>query len=78
MIAVPSALIACHLHALHVLRVPTHCTLPLPFCTGGDVVSVLYAAFLGGFAIGQAAPNLQYFIQASDKRLWAAAILLLA
>ncbi len=28
---------------------------------GGDVVSVLFAALIGGFALGQAAPNLQYF-----------------
>ena len=29
-------------------------------CTaGGDVVNVLFAALMGGFALGQAAPNLQ-------------------
>ena len=28
---------------------------------GGDVMSVLFAALIGGFALGQAAPNLQYF-----------------
>ncbi|KAK9810283.1 hypothetical protein WJX72_007941 [[Myrmecia] bisecta] len=29
--------------------------------TGGDVMNVLFAALIGGFALGQAAPNLQYF-----------------
>ncbi len=29
--------------------------------TGGDVMSVLFAALLGGFALGQAAPNIQFF-----------------
>ena len=33
--------------------------------TGGDVLNVLFAALFGGFALGQAAPNLQYFAQAS-------------
>jgi len=33
---------------------------------GGDVANVLFAALFGGFALGQAAPNLQYFAQASD------------
>ncbi len=28
---------------------------------GGDVMNVLFAALIGGFALGQAAPNLQYF-----------------
>lgn len=27
--------------------------------TGGDVVNVLFAALIGGFALGQAAPNMQ-------------------
>ncbi|KAL4457545.1 hypothetical protein ABPG75_012410 [Micractinium tetrahymenae] len=30
---------------------------------GGDVVAVLFSALIGGFALGQAAPNMQYFIQ---------------
>jgi ATP-binding cassette, subfamily B (MDR/TAP), member 1 len=29
--------------------------------TGGDVMQVLFAAVIGGFALGQAAPSLQYF-----------------
>ena len=29
------------------------------------MVNVLFAALIGGFALGQAAPNLQYFTQAS-------------
>lgn len=28
---------------------------------GGDVMNVLFAALIGGFALGTAAPNLQYF-----------------
>ena len=28
---------------------------------GGDVMSVLFAALLGGFALGQAAPSIQFF-----------------
>ena len=32
--------------------------------TGGEVLNVLFAALIGGFALGQAAPNLQYFQQA--------------
>ena len=36
---------------------------------GGDVVNVLFAALLGGFALGQAAPNMQYFMQASARLL---------
>lgn len=28
---------------------------------GGDVMTVLFSALIGGFALGQAAPNLQYF-----------------
>jgi ATP-binding cassette subfamily B (MDR/TAP) protein 1 len=31
---------------------------------GGDVMSVLFAALLGGFALGQAAPNIQFFAAA--------------
>lgn len=31
--------------------------------TGGDVLNVLFSALIGGFALGQAAPNLQYFQQ---------------
>jgi ABC-type multidrug transport system fused ATPase/permease subunit len=31
--------------------------------TGGDVVNVLFSALIGGFALGQAAPNVQYFQQ---------------
>ena len=31
----------------------------LTTAAGGDVMSVLFAALLGGFALGQAAPNLQ-------------------
>ncbi|CAL8467005.1 g6541 [Coccomyxa elongata] len=31
---------------------------------GGDVMSVLFAALLGGFALGQAAPNIQFFVAA--------------
>lgn len=31
---------------------------------GGKVLSVLLAALLGGFALGQAAPNFQYFSRA--------------
>jgi ATP-binding cassette subfamily B (MDR/TAP) protein 1 len=34
-----------------------------PFPAGGDVVNVLFSALIGGFALGQAAPNLQYFAQ---------------
>lgn len=30
---------------------------------GGDVLNVLFAALIGGFALGQAAPNAQYFQQ---------------
>ena len=33
--------------------------------TGGDVLNVLFAALIGGFALGQAAPNIQYFQQGS-------------
>ncbi|GAB4820940.1 hypothetical protein N2152v2_007986 [Parachlorella kessleri] len=32
--------------------------------TGGDVLNVLFAAIIGGFALGQAAPNFQYFATA--------------
>lgn len=31
--------------------------------TGGEVLNVLFAALIGGFALGQAAPNVQYFQQ---------------
>lgn len=31
--------------------------------SGGDVMSVLVAVLTGGFAIGQAAPNIQYFVK---------------
>ena len=30
---------------------------------GGDVLNVIFAAIIGGFALGQAVPNLQYFNQ---------------
>ena len=33
------------------------------------MVNVLFAALLGGFALGQAAPNMQYFMQASARLL---------
>ncbi|EFN58606.1 hypothetical protein CHLNCDRAFT_34209 [Chlorella variabilis] len=36
---------------------------------GGDVVNVLFSALIGGFALGQAAPNAQYFQQASRQLL---------
>ena len=41
--------------------------------TGGGVVNVLYAAILGGVALGQAAPNIQYFIsgKAAGARVFA-------
>jgi ATP-binding cassette subfamily B (MDR/TAP) protein 1 len=31
--------------------------------TGGDVLNVIFAAIIGGFALGQAAPSVQYFLQ---------------
>ncbi len=31
------------------------------FLAGGEVMNVLFAALIGGFAVGQAAPNLKYF-----------------
>lgn len=31
--------------------------------TGGDVLNVIFAAIIGGFALGQAAPSFQYFLQ---------------
>ena len=31
------------------------------FFAGGEVMNVLFAALIGGFAVGQAAPNLKYF-----------------
>jgi len=34
--------------------------LPSSFA-GGEVMNVLFAALIGGFAVGQAAPNLKYF-----------------
>lgn len=39
---------------------------------GGAVVNVLYAAILGGVALGQAAPNIQYFVagKAAGARVW--------
>ena len=39
---------------------------------GGSVVNVLYAAILGGVALGQAAPNVQYFVagKAAAARVW--------
>ncbi|KDD76691.1 ABC transporter, partial [Helicosporidium sp. ATCC 50920] len=41
--------------------------------TGGEVLNVLFAALIGGFALGQAAPNLQYFQQgrAAGARVFA-------
>jgi ATP-binding cassette, subfamily B (MDR/TAP), member 1 len=30
--------------------------------TGGDVVQVITAALIGGFSLGQAAPNLAHFV----------------
>ncbi|KFM27090.1 ABC transporter B family member 4 [Auxenochlorella protothecoides] len=35
--------------------------------TGGQVLNVLFAALIGGFALGQAAPNLQYFQQGATS-----------
>jgi len=35
--------------------------------TGGEVINVLFSALIGGFALGQAAPNLQYFVQVRGK-----------
>lgn len=29
---------------------------------GGEVVNVLFAALIGGFALGMAAPNIQHFV----------------
>lgn len=29
---------------------------------GGQVVNVLFAALIGGFALGMAAPNIQHFV----------------
>ena len=43
---------------------------PLPAHAGGDVVNVLFAPLIGGFALGQAAPNLQYFTQARLRSRW--------
>ena len=31
--------------------------------TGGDVINVLFAAMIGGAALGSAAPNVQYFVK---------------
>lgn len=31
--------------------------------TGGDVLNVIFAAIIGGFALGQAAPSVRYFFQ---------------
>jgi hypothetical protein len=41
----------------------THHAPPRPSAPGGDVVNVLFSALIGGFALGQAAPNVQYFQQ---------------
>ena len=34
---------------------------------GGDVMNVLFAALIGGFALGQAVPNVQYFQQGQSS-----------
>jgi len=38
--------------------------------TGGTVMNVLIAVLLGGFAIMQGAPNLQYIIKVSIDPMW--------
>lgn len=32
------------------------------FFAGGQVLNVLFAAIIGGFALGMAAPNIQHFV----------------
>lgn len=51
---------------LAAMPVPDRPPLPdvvAPLSPGGDVVNVLFSALIGGFALGQAAPNVQYFQQ---------------
>jgi hypothetical protein len=54
---------AAHLPPAAPLRCQPSIAILLPFPAGGNVVSVLFSALIGGFALGQAAPNLQYFAQ---------------
>lgn len=38
--------------------------------TGGTVLNVLIAVLLGGFAIMQGAPNLQYMVKVREMEVW--------
>lgn len=49
---------SCHTSAV---IIPVRSTQPDDTTAGGQVMNVLFAALIGGFALGQAAPNLQYF-----------------
>lgn len=51
---------------LHCRRHPSPSP-PLANPSGGQVLNVLFAALIGGFALGQAAPNLQYFQQGATS-----------